>query len=40
MLYGSKVEFMIDSMVYKPLGKFEPYMVLETIVQKSGVKNL
>ena len=38
MLYGSKVRFMIDSMVYKPLGKFEPYMFLETIFQKSGVK--
>ena len=26
MLYGSKVGFLIDSMVYKPLGKFEPSM--------------
>ena len=26
MLYGSKVGFLICSMVYKPLGKFEPYM--------------
>ena len=26
MLYESKVGFLIDSMVYKPLGKFEPYM--------------
>ena len=26
MLYGSKVESLIYSMVYKPLGKFEPYM--------------
>ena len=24
MLYGYKVGFLIDSMVYKPLGKFEP----------------
>ena len=27
MLYGSKVGFLIDSMVYKPLGKFEPSML-------------
>ena len=26
MLYGSKVGSLIYSMVYKPLGKFEPYM--------------
>ena len=26
MLYGSEVGFLIDSMVYKLLGKFEPYM--------------
>ena len=26
MLYGSKVGFLIYSMVYNPLGKFEPYM--------------
>ena len=26
MLHGSKVEFMIGSIVYKPLDKFEPYM--------------
>ena len=26
MLHGSKVGFLIDSMVYKPLGKFEPSM--------------
>ena len=26
MLYGSKVRFLIDRMVYKPLGKFEPSM--------------
>ena len=26
MLYGSKVGYLIYSMVYKPLGKFEPYM--------------
>ena len=26
MLHGSKVEFMIGSIVYKPLGKFEPSM--------------
>ena len=26
MLYGSKVRFLIDSMVYEPLGKFEPSM--------------
>ena len=26
MLYGSKVVSMIYSMLYKPLGKFEPYM--------------
>ena len=26
MLYGSKVRFLIDSTVYKPLGKFEPSM--------------
>ena len=26
MMYGSKVGSMIYSMVYKPLGKFEPYM--------------
>ena len=38
ILYGSKVRFMIDSMVYKPLGKFEPSMFLDTRFQKSGVK--
>ena len=38
MLYGSKVGFLIDSTVYKPLGKFEPSMFLETRFQKSGVK--
>ena len=37
MLHGSKVELMIGSIVYKPLGKFDPYMVLETRFQKSGV---
>ena len=26
MMYGSKIGFLIDSMVYKPLGKFELYM--------------
>ena len=26
MMYGSKVGFLIDSMVYKSLGKFEPSM--------------
>ena len=26
MMYGSKVGFLIDSMVYSPLGKFEPSM--------------
>ena len=35
MLYGSKVGFMIDSMVYKPLGKIEPSMFLEIRFQKS-----
>ena len=39
MLYGSKVRFLIDSMVYKPLGKFDPSMFLETRFQKSGVRN-
>ena len=39
MLYGSKAIFLIDSMVYKPLGKFEPSMFLETRFQKSGVRN-
>ena len=38
MLYGSKVRFLIDSMIYQPLGKFEPSMFLETRFQKSGVK--
>ena len=38
MLYESKVGFLIDSMVYKQLGKFEPSMFLETRFQKSGVK--
>ena len=27
MLYGSKVGSLINSMVYKPLGKFEPYII-------------
>ena len=40
MLYGSKVEFLIDSMVYKPLGKFEPSVFLEPRFQKPGVKTL
>ena len=39
MLYGSKIGFLIDSMIYKPLGKFEPYMFLEKRFQKSGVRN-
>ena len=26
MLYGSKVRFLIDSLIYQPLGKFEPSM--------------
>ena len=30
MLHGSKVEFVIGSIVYNPLDKFEPYMFLET----------
>ena len=30
---------MIDSILYKPLGKFEPSIFLETRFQKSGVKN-
>ena len=38
MLYGSKIGFLIYSMTYKPLGKFEPSMFLDTIFQKSGVK--
>ena len=38
MLHGYKVELMIGSIVYKPLGEFEPYMFLETRFQKSGVK--
>ena len=38
MLHVSKVELMIGSIVYKPLGKFEPYIFLETRFQKSGVK--
>ena len=38
MLYESKVGFLIDSMVYKQLGKFEPSMFLETKFHKSGVK--
>ena len=38
MLYGSKIGFLIDSMVYKPLGKFEPFMFLEIRFQKSRVK--
>ena len=38
MLYGSRARFLIDSMVYKPLGKFEPSMFLETRFQKSGDK--
>ena len=38
MLYGSKVGFLIGSMVYKSVGKFESSMFLETIFQKSGVK--
>ena len=38
MLYGSKVGYLIYSMAYKPLGKFEPTMFLETRFQKSGVK--
>ena len=33
MLYGSKIGFLIYSMVYKPLGKFEPSMFLETRFQ-------
>ena len=40
MLYGSKVVSLIYSMVYKPLGKFEPSMFLEPIFQKPGVKTL
>ena len=26
MLYGSKVRLLIDSIIYQPLGNFEPYM--------------
>ena len=40
MLYGSKVGSLIYSMLYKPLGKFEPSIFLETKFQKSGVKTL
>ena len=40
MLYGYKVGFLIYSMVYKPLGKFEPSMFLEPRFHKPGSKNL
>ena len=40
MMYGSKVGYLIYSMVYKPLGKFEPYTFQEPIFQKPGVKTL
>ena len=39
MVYGSKVGYLVYSMLYKPLGKFEPSMFLETRFQKSGVRN-
>ena len=39
MLYGSKVVSLIYSMLYKPLGKFEPY-ILEPRFQKLEVKTL
>ena len=40
MLYGSKVVFLIFSMVYKLLGKFELYIFLEPRLQKPGIKTL
>ena len=40
MLYGYKVGSLIYSMVYKPLGKFEPNIFLEKKLQKPGVKTL
>ena len=40
MLYGSKVGSLIYSMLYNPLGKFEPSMFLETRFHKPGVKTL
>ena len=40
ILYGSKVVSLIYSMVYKPLGKFEPSIFLEPRFQKPGVKTL
>ena len=40
MLYGSKVGSLIYSMVYKPLGKFEPSIFLEPRFQKPGMKTI
>ena len=37
MPYGSKNGFLIFSMVYKQLGKFEQSMFLEKKFQKSGL---
>ena len=39
MLNGSKVGSLIYSMVYKPLGKFEPY-ILDPRFYNPGVKTL
>ena len=40
MLYRSKVGSLIYSMVYKPLGKFEPSMFLDPRFHKPEVKTL
>ena len=40
MLYGYKVGYLIYIMVYKPLGKFDPFILLEPMFHKPGVKTL